>query len=215
MEKLDVVEEDKIQLNCELNERNDRTYIFIKRCFDILFSLVLLIVTSPIMIISMIIVFFQDFKKPIFSQRRVGIDNKEFTLYKIRSMVFDAERDGVKWAGKDDGRVTLFGKFIRKTRIDELPQLFNVLNGEMSIVGPRPELEFFYKKFEKTIPNFRDRLAVKPGLTGLAQVNGGYELSPKEKLEYDLEYIDNRGFKTDIYILFKTIKIVLTGDGAR
>lgn len=187
----------------------------IKRGFDILFSLILLIGTSPILIISLLIVFLQDFKKPIFSQKRVGVGNKEFTIYKIRSMVCDAEKNGAKWADKNDMRVTTFGKFVRKSRIDELPQLWNVVKGEMSLIGPRPELEVFYKEFEKTIPNFRDRLQVRPGLGGLAQVNGGYDITPREKLEYDLEYIDNLSFKLDIKIFFKTIKVVLTGDGAR
>lgn len=190
-------------------------YNVVKRGIDILFSLLLLIATSPILIISLIIVFLQDFKNPLFSQKRVGIGNEEFIIYKVRSMVYDAEKNGAKWAEKNDMRVTSFGKFIRKTRIDELPQLWNVIKGEMSLIGPRPELEIFYKEFEKTIPNFRDRLQVKPGLGGLAQVNGGYDVTPKEKLEYDLEYIENLSFKLDIKIFFETIKVVITGDGAR
>ena len=184
-------------------------YKITKRIFDILFSLILLIVASPILIVSLIIVFLQDFKNPIFSQKRVGVRNEEFTIYKIRSMVHDAEKNGAKWAEKNDMRVTLFGKFIRKTRIDELPQLWNVIKGEMSLIGPRPELEVFYRKFEETIPNFRDRLAVKPGLAGWAQVNGGYDITPEEKLRYDLEYIDNLSFKLE------TIKVIFTGEGAR
>ena len=190
-------------------------YKVIKRGFDILFSLALLIVTSPILIFSLIIVFSQDFKNPIFSQKRVGVGNKEFTIYKVRSMVHDAEKNGAKWADKNDMRVTAFGKFIRKTRIDELPQLWNVIKGEMSLIGPRPEREVFYKEFEKTIPNFRDRLQVRPGLGGWAQVNGGYDITPKEKLEYDLEYIENLSFRLEAEIFFRTIKVVLTGDGAR
>jgi len=190
-------------------------YRIIKRILDIIFSLILLIATSPILIISLIIVFLQDFKKPIFSQNRVGIGNEEFVIYKVRSMVHNAEKYGAKWAEKNDIRVTLFGKFIRKTRIDELPQLFNVIKGDMSLIGPRPELEVFYREFEKTIPNFRDRLEVKPGLTGLAQVNGGYDITPEEKLKYDLEYIDNLSFKLEAKIFFKTIKVIVTGDGAR
>ena len=190
-------------------------YKITKRIFDILFSLILLIVASPILIVSLIIVFLQDFKNPIFSQKRVGVRNEEFTIYKIRSMVHDAEKNGAKWAEKNDMRVTLFGKFIRKTRIDVLPQLWNVIKGEMSLIGPRPELEVFYRKFEETIPNFRDRLAVKPGLAGWAQVNGGYDITPEEKLRYDLEYIDNLSFKLEIKILLKTIKVIFTGEGAR
>lgn len=218
MEKLDFNE----VLTGELNEQalvikgsESFYYKVVKRGLDILFSLALLIVTSPILIISLMIVFLQDFKNPLFSQKRVGVGNKEFTIYKIRSMVHDAEKNGAKWAEKNDMRVTTFGKFIRKTRIDELPQLWNVIKGEMSLIGPRPELEVFYKEFEKTIPNFRDRLQVRPGLGGWAQVNGGYDITPKEKLEYDLEYIENLSFKLEAEIFFKTIKVVLTGDGAR
>ena len=190
-------------------------YRVIKRGFDILFSLALLLVTSPVLVVSLLIVFLQDFKNPLFSQKRVGVGNREFTIYKVRSMVHDAEKNGAKWAEKNDMRVTRFGKFIRKTRIDELPQLWNVIKGEMSLIGPRPELEVFYKEFEKTIPNFRDRLEVRPGLGGWAQVNGGYDITPKKKLEYDLEYIENLSFRLEAKIFIKTIKVVLTGDGAR
>lgn len=190
-------------------------YRVIKRGFDILFSLALLLVTSPVLVVSLLIVFLQDFKNPLFSQKRVGVGNREFTIYKVRSMVHDAEKNGAKWAEKNDMRVTRFGKFIRKTRIDELPQLWNVIKGEMSLIGPRPELEVFYKEFEKTIPNFRDRLEVRPGLGGWAQVNGGYDITPKKKLEYDLEYIENLSFRLEAEIFIKTIKVVLTGDGAR
>lgn len=190
-------------------------YRVIKRGFDILFSLALLLITSPILFTSLLIVFLQDFKNPLFSQKRVGVGNREFTIYKVRSMVHDAEKNGAKWAEKNDMRVTRFGKFIRKTRIDELPQLWNVIKGEMSLIGPRPELEVFYKEFEKAIPNFRDRLEVRPGLGGWAQVNGGYDITPKEKLEYDLEYIENLSFRLEAEIFIKTIKVVLTGDGAR
>lgn len=190
-------------------------YRVIKRGFDILFSLALLLVTSPVLVASLLIVFLQDFKNPLFSQKRVGVGNREFTIYKVRSMVHDAEKNGAKWAEKNDMRVTRFGKFIRKTRIDELPQLWNVIKGEMSLIGPRPELEVFYKEFEKTIPNFRDRLEVRPGLGGWAQVNGGYDITPKKKLEYDLEYIENLSFKLEAKIFIKTIKVIITGDGAR
>lgn len=112
-------------------------------------------------------------------------------------------------------RVTKVGSFIRKTRIDEIPQLFNVLKGDMSIIGPRPERPIFTEKFNEEIPGFIDRLQVKPGLTGWAQVNGGYDLTPREKWELDMYYIENRGVKLDTLIILKTIKVILTGDGAR
>lgn len=190
-------------------------YNYIKRMVDIVVSLVILILTSPIIAISFLIVYLQDFKNPLFSQLRVGVDNNEFKMYKIRSMINNAEKHGAKWAVENDVRITRFGKFIRKTRIDELPQLINVLNGDMSIIGPRPEREIFYKEFEKEIKNFRDRLHIKPGLTGWAQVNGGYDLTPKEKLKLDLFYIDNMGILIDMKIVLMTIKVIFTGDGAR
>ena len=194
---------------------NNNAFVTVKRIFDIFFATTLLIITLPIIAVSLIVVYLQDFKNPIYSQNRVGMANKEFKLYKIRSMVHNAEKNGAQWAEKNDQRITLFGKIIRKTRIDELPQLINVIKGEMSIVGPRPEREIFYKEFEKEIPEFRKRLKVKPGLTGWAQVNGGYDVTPREKLNLDLYYIDNIGFKIEMEILFKTIRVVLTGDGAR
>lgn len=190
-------------------------YNSLKRIFDIVFSLILLLVTSPILVLSLVIVYLQDFKEPLFSQKRLGLNNKVIKIYKIRSMVNNAEENGVKWTSANDLRITWFGKFIRKTRIDEIPQLFNVLKGEMSIIGPRPELEFFYNEFEKTIPNFRDRLVVKPGLTGWAQINGGYNITPQKKLDLDLYYIKNIGYKLEVKIFLKTIKVIFTGDGAR
>ncbi len=190
-------------------------YNRIKRIFDIVFSIVLLIFTSPILLVSFIIVYFQDFKNPLFSHKRVGLSNKEFKLYKVRTMIYNIEKSGVKWTSFNDSRITWFGKLIRKIRIDELPQLFNVIKGDMSIIGPRPELEFFYIEFEKKIFNYRDRLKVKPGVTGWAQVNGGYNLTPEEKLQLDLYYIRNRGYSLDIKIIIRTIKVIFTGDGAR
>lgn len=198
-----------------LKGNNTFYYIFVKRGIDLVFSTILLIITSPILLLSLIIVFLQDFKNPLFSQLRVGLGNKEYKIYKVRSMIYNAEKNGAQWAVENDLRVTAFGKFIRKTRIDELPQLWNIIKGEMSLVGPRPEREVFYKEFEKDIPNFRERLQVRPGLSGLAQVNGGYYITPKEKLGYDLYYIKNLSIKLDIQIFIKTILVILTGDGAR
>lgn len=192
-----------------------RGYLILKRLIDIVGSLIGLIIGVPILILACIAVVIESKGNPIFSQKRVGLNNKEFNMYKVRSMTMDAEKNGAQWATKNDSRVTRVGTFIRKTRIDEIPQLFNILKGDMTIVGPRPEREIFYKEFEKTIPNFRDRLLVKPGLTGYAQVNGGYDLSPKEKLDRDLYYIQNRNLFIDIKLMFSTVKVVFTGEGAR
>lgn len=191
------------------------TYDYIKRLIDIFLSTFGLIIGIPLIIIFSMLIVLETPGAPIYTQERVGKNGKHFTIYKLRSMYKDAEKNGAKWASKNDPRVTKVGAFIRKTRIDEIPQLFNVLKGDMSIVGPRPERPIFTYKFNKEIPGFINRLRVKPGLTGWAQVTGGYEMTPREKLEADLYYIENRSVKLDLLIIFKTIKIVLTGDGAR
>ena len=130
-------------------------------------------------------------------------------------MKVDAEKYGAQWAQDNDPRILKVGNFIRKTRIDEIPQLFNILKGDMSIIGPRPERPMFTMQFNEDIDGFVNRLLVKPGLTGWAQVNGGYEMTPEEKLKWDLDYIQSRNLFMDIRIIFMTVKVVLTGDGAR
>lgn len=186
-----------------------------QRFFDILLSFLGLVVGVPIMIIFGILIKLEDGGPVTYKQERLGKNGREFYVYKLRSMRTDAEKFGAQWAEKDDPRVTKVGKFIRKTRIDEIPQLWNILNGDMGIIGPRPERPIFIKEFEEKYPHFVYRLAIKPGLTGLAQVNGGYEMHPGEKLEYDLYYIKNRSVILDIKIILKTIRVVFTGDGAR
>lgn len=195
--------------------KKSKVYLRIKRFIDILLSLIGLVIGIPMIIIASICIVLESRGNPIYSQLRVGLNNKEFRMYKMRSMRIDAEINGAQWAKKNDPRITKVGKFIRKTRVDEIPQLFNVLRGDMSIIGPRPEREVFYKQFEKTIPDFRKRLLVKPGLTGYAQVNGGYDLTPDEKLRLDLYYANNQSIKLDIMIILKTFRVVFTGEGAR
>lgn len=190
-------------------------YLLIKRLFDIIFALVAgLLLLVPMLIIALLIKL--DSKGPaIFKQERLGLNGKPFIMYKFRSMRLDAEENGPQWADKNDDRCTKLGKFLRKTRLDELPQVLNILSGEMSVVGPRPERAYFYDKFEEYIPDFRDRLQVKPGLTGHAQVNGGYELLPEEKLVYDKEYIEKRSIWLDILCIVKTVRLIFTHEGAR
>jgi len=190
-------------------------YRIYQRTLDIVLSLIGLIIGIPLMIIFGIAIKLETPGPVFYKQERLGKSGKKFQLCKLRSMYVDAEKNGDQWAKKNDDRISKVGRVIRKTRIDEIPQLFNVLKGDMSIIGPRPEREIFYAKFNGDIPGFINRLQVKPGLTGWAQVNGGYDLTPKEKLELDMYYIENRSVKLDMIILLKTVRVVLTGEGAR
>lgn len=195
--------------------KGNKNYEWLKRVTDIVFAIVFGIFALPVIIITCILVKLESTGPAIYKQERLGKDGQEFMLYKIRSMRSDAEKNGAQWASKNDDRVTKVGKFIRKTRIDELPQLLNLLRGEMTLVGPRPERKIFTEEFESITPGFKKRLVVKPGLTGLAQVSGGYDLNHEEKLKYDIQYIRNRSLLLDIKIMIKTIKVVFTGEGAR
>ncbi|MDM5238453.1 capsular biosynthesis protein [Bacillus cereus] len=196
-------------------EKNNILNRSVKRLFDIIISLILLLVTMPIMLFFCVMIILETSGAPLYLQDRLGINGKKFKVFKLRSMVNDAEKNGPQWASENDPRITKVGLFIRKTRIDELPQLINILKGDMSFVGPRPEREYFYKQFDAYIPEFKDRLLVKPGLTGWAQINGGYNLDPEEKLKLDMEYIELKTMRMDIRILCKTVLIVLNGNGAR
>ncbi|OUB88996.1 hypothetical protein BK784_27090 [Bacillus thuringiensis serovar medellin] len=186
-----------------------------KRTFDVIFSLFMLVIILPILSLFCVIIPLESPGSPFFCQERLGKNGKRYIIYKLRSMCKNAEPNGPQWAQQDDERITKIGKFIRRTRIDELPQFINILKGDMSIVGPRPERQFFYDKFKECIPDYKDRLVIKPGLTGWAQINGGYNITPQKKLSYDLNYIKHRTFRLDLYIIYKTIFIILSGDGAR
>ncbi len=191
---------------------------FFKRSTDILFSLILLIITLPVIIVIAILIKIDSKGPAIFSQERVGMNKKIYRVHKFRSMIADAEQhSGPVWAKKDDDRITRIGKFIRRCRIDEIPQLWNVLKGDMSFVGPRPEREFFVEKLEKIIPYYRERFTVKPGLTGWAQINYGYGATVEdaiEKLNYDLFYIKNMSILMDLMVVLRTVKTVFFSKGA-
>lgn len=192
-----------------------RLYLITKRAFDIVCSFLgLLILAIPMMIIALIIIIDSP-GAPIFKQERLGINGKPFMIYKFRSMRLDAEENGPQWADEHDPRCTHFGQILRRTRLDELPQLYNILRGDMSFVGPRPERAYFYREFEQYIPGFSNRLLVMPGLTGYAQVNGGYSLKPEEKIIYDMEYIQHRSIRMDLACILRTIGVIFSGDGAR
>ena len=215
MEAAVILQTEQNPICAEPQVSGSKFYLFCKRLADIVISLVcLLVLWLPMLVIGLIVRL--DSPGPaIFAQERLGKGGKPFVMYKFRSMYTDAEKDGPQWASKDDMRCTKFGKFMRQSRVDEFPQLFNILKGDMSIVGPRPERAVFYDEFEKYIPHFRQRLLVKPDLTGWAQVNGGYELRPEEKIVYDLEYISKRNLHMDIKCIWKTFRVVFHHDGAR
>ncbi|RDH83754.1 MAG: sugar transferase [endosymbiont of Galathealinum brachiosum] len=193
---------------------------YIKRIFDVFASLLILLLASPIIIITACAIWLSSFgRDPIFyRQIRLGLCDAPFGVLKFRSMKTDAEKDGAQFASKNDSRVTIIGAFIRKTRIDELPQLFNVLKGDMSFIGPRPERPQFVLGFEQSIPHYSLRHTVKPGITGWAQIcypYGDTEEDTKNKLQYDLYYIKNYSLFLDMNILFQTVQVVLFGQGAR
>lgn len=192
-----------------------KIFLFVKRLMDIVLSLLgMVVLLIPMLIIAILIKL--DSKGPvIYCQERLGKNGKPFIIYKFRSMIMNAEADGPKWAEVNDRRCTKLGRILRKTRLDELPQLYNILIGDMSIVGPRPERECFYIEFEKYIPGFKNRMAVTPGLTGHAQVNGGYSLLPEEKIVYDMEYIARRSVKMDLQCILKTFAVIFFHTEAR
>lgn len=191
------------------------TYLLVKRLFDSFSALIGLIVLAiPMAIIALLIVLDSP-GGAIFKQERLGKDGQPFTILKFRSMRLDAEENGPQWADKDDPRCTHFGRVLRKSRLDELPQLWNILKGDMSFVGPRPERKCFYDQFETYIHGFHNRLVVKPGLTGWAQVNGGYDLKPEEKIVFDMEYIQKQSLGLDLKCIFHTVHLIFTHEGAR
>ena len=182
---------------------------FAKRALDLLISVPMFIVFSPIMLITGICIKLYDGGPAFYKQERCTLNGKRFMIYKFRSMVVNAEGDGkARLASKNDSRITPIGQFIRKTRLDELPQLINILKGEMSIVGPRPERPEIIAEYEKTIPEFACRLKVKGGLTGYAQIYGKYNTTPYDKLKMDMMYIQTYSFLLDIKLILMTVKIM-------
>lgn len=184
-------------------------YRFFKRVFDMCASLVGIVVASPIMLVTAIAIWAEDHGPVLYRQVRLTKNGREFNILKFRSMTVNAEQDGIaRLAGQNDSRITKVGKFIRACRIDELPQLFNILMGDMSIVGPRPERPEIAKLYEETLPEFAMRLQVKAGLTGHAQVYGRYNTEPYHKLQMDLMYINDMSFLKDLQLILATIKIL-------
>jgi len=201
--------------------RRDIVRRYSERAFDVLASFLLLVLSLPVMAFTVLAIKLEEgLRAPVFyGQPRVGYAGRVFRVLKFRSMRTDAEKDGrARWAKANDDRVTRVGKFIRKVRIDEIPQLFNVLGGQMSFVGPRPERPEFVKQLAETIPYYDVRHSVKPGITGWAQLSYPYGASAQdslEKLQYDLYYVKNHSLVFDILILLQTVEIILLGKGAR
>ena len=191
----------------------------VKRLFDLSVSLVLLLLTLPAMLVAMLAIALESRGPVLYRQERVGEGGRTFRIVKLRTMRIDAEADGTpRWAGVNDARITRVGSFLRKTRIDELPQLWNVLAGEMSFVGPRPERPFFVEQLTERIPFYQVRHSVKPGITGWSQVRYPYGASLEdglEKLQYDLYYVKNHSLFLDLLILVETLQVVVLGRGAR
>ncbi len=199
--------------------RQGRMRSLVKRSFDLGASLVLLTATLPVMFVTAIAITLESRGPVFYRQERVGRQMKSFEVLKFRSMRIDAEADGIpRWANAKDSRITRVGQFIRRYRIDELPQIFNVIRGEMSLVGPRPERPYFVEQLAEQIPFYSARHSIKPGLTGWAQVSYRYGNSVDDalhKLQFDLYYVKNHTIFLDILILFKTVKVVLSGNGAQ
>ena len=193
------------------NFKQKIAYEMIKRCFDILLSMIaLLLLIIPMCVIALAIKCTSK-GTVLYTQDRLGKDGKQFKIIKFRSMIDDAEKNSIQWCEKDDPRVTRLGVYLRKYHIDELPQLWNIFIGDMSFVGPRPERKCYYDAFETYIHGFHERLKVKPGLTGLAQVSGDSFMRPEEKIIYDIEYIKKRSIWMDIRVLCRTFLTVITG----
>jgi exopolysaccharide biosynthesis polyprenyl glycosylphosphotransferase len=189
------------------------------RLFDIILAAALAVLTFPLMLVVAGLIKIDSRGPIMYRQERVGLRGRAFILYKFRSMRQDAEGSGTpQWASEGDPRITRIGRLIRYTRIDELPQLANVIRGDMSIIGPRPERPYFVDKLSEAIPVYSLRHFVKPGITGWAQVNASYGASVEDsrvKLMYDLYYIKHRGLLLDLSILLRTLKVVLFQQGAR
>lgn len=196
-----------------LNQK--KSYLLVKRIFDIVVSVVAgSVLLLPMAIIGLLIVL-ESPGPAIYKQERLGKNGKPFNIYKFRSMHLDAEKNGPQWAATEDPRCTKIGKFIRRWHIDELPQLLNVLKGEMSIVGPRPERECFYEIFKKDLPNYSDRMLVDQGLTCIGQVRlYDAELTPENKIACDIEYIQKQSVATDIVCILKTFGAIFRNKGA-
>ena len=185
---------------------------FLKRALDLVVSTIMAIITAPFMIVSAIIIKLYDGGPVLYKQDRLTYNGKVFKVFKFRSMRVDSEKDGARLAAKDDDRITPYGRFLRKSHLDELPQIYNIWLGDMSLVGPRPERPEIAEQYLKGIPEFNFRLKVKAGLTGYAQIYGKYNTTPYDKLKLDLYYIEHQNFFMDVRLIMMTLKILFSKD---
>jgi lipopolysaccharide/colanic/teichoic acid biosynthesis glycosyltransferase len=212
MSGYDVIADERVAMNAGLSG------VTLRRIRDVLGCLILLVSLMPLMVVAACLIRLDSPGPVFYRQERVGLHGSVFTMLKFRSMRIDAEMCGPCWAAKRDPRVTRFGAFMRLSRIDEIPQLFNVLRGEMSLIGPRPERPHFTEQLVHAIPLYNDRMSILPGITGWAQVNYPYGASVEDariKLDYDLYYIRNRSAFLDFQIIAATVRVVMFGIGAR
>jgi len=196
-----------------INIKENIIYTIMKKIVDIIFAVFTLIITSPFLLISSLFIYFYDKGPVIYKQERVGLNGKVFKLYKLRSMIVDSEANGAVWCDKKDNRITPIGRVIRKLHIDEIPQMINIIKGDISLVGPRPERPWFVASLEKIIPHYELRHIIKPGFTGWAQIKYRYANTAedsKEKFKYDLYYIKNKNIFIDFGIILRTIQIIFT-----
>lgn len=218
LRRVDIDHLDEAWFETLASHRESRLSAAFSRIFDVVTSLTLLVATLPLMALVAVVIRIDSAGPAFYRQERVGFGGRPFTLLKFRSMRINAEAAGPTWAAHRDPRVTRIGAFMRKTRIDELPQLVNIMRGEMSFIGPRPERPHFVEQLSAVIPFYEQRARVKPGLTGWAQVNYPYGASvedAKAKLSFDLYYVKNRSFFLDLLILLSTVRVILFQEGAR
>ena len=195
-----------------------RFYFHVKEILEVMLAVILMALLSPLYLALAIAVFLTNGRPIVYRQKRLGYRGRQFSLYKFRTMPQTAEPNGPQWAEEDDPRAGPFGRWMRKTRLDELPQLFNVIRGDLSFVGPRPERPEFYQLLKERIPLFSTRLLVRPGITGWAQVRQGYAASVEEsriKLEYDLYYVQNMSPRLDARVMIQTAALMFRGNGGR
>lgn len=205
----------KLHVQANPSQKPKTNYYYVKQTIDFLFCLCALLLFLPFLAVFSILIKVNSSGPIFYRQERIGLHGQPFTIIKFRTMQHDAEKYGPQLAKPNDSRITAVGHFLRKYRIDEIPQLLNILRGEMSLIGPRPERLIFMNEIEKKLPRFRERLQVKPGITGWAQINGGYDLSPKKKLELDLFYIRHFSLWLDVKIVMKSIPVILFSKGWR